>query len=604
MHLILVSTRTPLRQWFSVGNLFVLLTRYTANWVLLTAMSTSIISSSTDGIGGLEAIPPHSHTKPALPLKYKIVMFSFTCSCAVGNYWSSGIIAALKTTIEKQLGINDSQFATLVTVMALINTILSLFVGCLIDKFGGPLLLVILVSFCCTGSIVQAATATEKINSYSLLMAGRVIAALGQGSLDIAQHKIFATYFAPGKGFAVSMGMMGSIAILFHFVGQSTANVIAKESHSYSWTLWISAFISFWSFLSSVAVISLDKYLRAHYNVIDEVDEGEQCKKTLKTNWRVVRKLPFTFWIVTLFAAHQSAGMGAFMSISTQYAQQRLRKSSVTEGWVSSFCLLLPICIVPLEGLFIDMFGHRIALLLISAISFFLSIVLLFSNKVQALVCAHVFYAVALCSTAPQVELVRNIIPDPQFYATASAIRSSIVEASTVIFIIAAGMIQETSPTQSLEGTLTIWFYCSIVSLCLAGILFAACHTELGKKKLPAARLAEVRPHDVEQEVERLWTMVAGRSVQERTCSLEDKESRSSDDSGFLWRQKEFVLRNPIPGKISAYSRGWAVGGSVLIILGAWIMFGIGIVWGLRASVIRLATQLMALSPDGSNLSY
>ena len=42
----------------------------------------------------------------------------------------------------------------------------------------------------------------------------------------------------------------------------------------------------------------------------------------------------------------------------------------------------------------------------------------------------------------------------------------------------------------------------------------------------------------------------------------------------------------------------------MLIILGAWIMFGIGIVWGLRASVIRLATQLMALSPDGSNLSY
>jgi len=65
------------------------------------------------------------------------------------------------------------------------------------------------------------------------------------------------------------------------------------------------------------------------------------------------------------------------------------------------------------------------------------------------------------------------------------------------------------------------------VSLCLAEILFAACHTELGKKKLPAARLAEVRPHDVEQEVERLWTVVVGRTVQERTISLEEKETRS-----------------------------------------------------------------------------
>ena len=98
-------------------------------------------------------------------------------------------------------------YTSVLTFFSQINTILSLFVGCLIDKFGGPLLLVILVSFCCTGSIVQAATATEKTNSYSLLVAGRVIATLGQGSLDITQHKIFATYFAPGKGFAVSMGM-------------------------------------------------------------------------------------------------------------------------------------------------------------------------------------------------------------------------------------------------------------------------------------------------------------------------------------------------------------------------------------------------------------
>ena len=88
-----------------------------------------------------------------------------------------------------------------------INTILSIFVGCLIDRFGGPLLLITLVSFYCTGTIVQARATTQNVNSYSLLVVGRVIAALGQGSLDIAQHKIFATYFAPGKGFAVSMGM-------------------------------------------------------------------------------------------------------------------------------------------------------------------------------------------------------------------------------------------------------------------------------------------------------------------------------------------------------------------------------------------------------------
>lgn len=52
----------------------------------------------------------------------------------------------------------------------------------------------------------MAGAATNNLNSYPLLILGKVIAAIGDGSLDNAQHRIFSTYFARGRGFAFSIG--------------------------------------------------------------------------------------------------------------------------------------------------------------------------------------------------------------------------------------------------------------------------------------------------------------------------------------------------------------------------------------------------------------
>ncbi len=52
----------------------------------------------------------------------------------------------------------------------------------------------------------MSGAATNNLNSYPLLIVGKVLAAIGDGSLDNAQHRIFATYFSPGRGFAFSIG--------------------------------------------------------------------------------------------------------------------------------------------------------------------------------------------------------------------------------------------------------------------------------------------------------------------------------------------------------------------------------------------------------------
>ena len=92
----------------------------------------------------------------------------------------------------------------------LVNTFLCIGLGFYIDRFGGAVMSVVLAAFHLGGAVVMSGAATNNLNSYPLLILGKVIAAIGDGSLDNAQHRIFSTYFAPGRGFAFSIGPLHS----------------------------------------------------------------------------------------------------------------------------------------------------------------------------------------------------------------------------------------------------------------------------------------------------------------------------------------------------------------------------------------------------------
>ncbi|KAJ3544316.1 hypothetical protein NM688_g5756 [Phlebia brevispora] len=342
---------------------------------------------------------------------------------SVGNHWSNALIVSLKTTIIKETRINNSQFATLVAITNLINTFLCIGFGFAIDKFGGAIMSVILAAFHLSGSMVMAGAATNNLNSYPLLIFGKVLAAIGDGSLDNAQHRIFSTYFAPGKGFAFSIGTIWGIANLAQFAGQSTANVIATNLGSYAWALWISSIIALFSLFCAISAVLLDRYLRSHYDVTDQTNGKRHTGNTKGGSFdiKAVRHLSLSFWLVVIFAVFENAGVQSFVSISTQFSQQRLKKGAVIGGWVSSFYLLLPACMTPFLGIYIDFFGQRVGFLFVSGLTFLISMLLLkFSHTVPTFIAAYVFYALSQCVTpAPQVEIVRSIIPDPQYFATA-----------------------------------------------------------------------------------------------------------------------------------------------------------------------------------------
>ncbi|KAH9916238.1 MFS general substrate transporter [Amylocystis lapponica] len=454
--------------------------------------------------------------------------------------------------IAMETHINNSQFATLVAITNLVNTFLCVGFGFCIDRWGGAPLSVILAGFHLSGAMVMAGAATNNLNSYGLLIVGKVLAAVGDGSLDNAQHRIFSTYFAPGRGFAFSIGAIWGIANLAQFTGQSTANVISTRLGSYAWALWISAAIALFSFLCAVGVVVLDRYLRARYVIMDHTTGGA-------TRGAAATRL------------FENAGVQAFVSISTQFAQQRLKKGAVVGGWVSSFYLLLPACLTPFLGIYIDVFGQRIGFLFVSSIAFLVSMLLLkFSYTVPSFVAAYVFYALAQSVTpAPQVEIIRSIIPNPENFAT--GYEQSVVQASIVIITTAAGKLQDDTRDDSLGPAVSLWLAYAFIAVAIAGTLLALSY--LAPAALPAARLSQIAPRKLGAEVARLCALTG------TVCEEKEKEKGAEDA-----KRAERMLK--APEAEWEWVRWVSAGVAVVIVVIAWIVFGLGVAWGVHGSVI------------------
>jgi len=78
------------------------------------------------------------------------------------------------------------------------------------------------------GSILVAAAAT--VRSFKFMIGGRIILAFGDIATQIAQYKMFSSWFAPSNGFASTLGFELAIGKVGGFIGKSTANIIAKVS--------------------------------------------------------------------------------------------------------------------------------------------------------------------------------------------------------------------------------------------------------------------------------------------------------------------------------------------------------------------------------------
>ena len=146
-------------------------------------------------------------------------------------------------------------------------------------------------------------------------------------------------------------------------------------------------------------------------------------------------------------------------------------------------------------------------------------------------------------------------------------LKESVVQASIVIITTAAGKLQDDTPSDSLDDAVTLWLIYAFLSVAVSGTLLLISMTPL----LPAARLSQVQPRLLDTEIERLLR----------------KKGMSKID-GLDMKQEEKRLKSPAPGREGA--RWLFLAAAVGIIFIGWIMFGMGVSWGVHGSVIAGTT--------------
>lgn len=148
------------------------------------------------------------------------------------------------------------------------------------------------------------------------------------------------------------------------------------------------------------------------------------------------------------------------------------------------------------------------------------------------------------------------------------------MQASIVIITTAAGKLQDDTKSNSLDNAVTLWLVYAFISVAVSGALLITSGTSL----LPAARLSQVPPSDLAGEVDRLALQ---KGIIAPGKSVDDEEIDEI-------KEKEKLLKSPVPGRESL--RWLFLAASVGMVFIGWIMFGLGVNWGVHGSVIAGTT--------------
>lgn len=171
---------------------------------------------------------PSTVEKAQPPWQWKLTAVVLAVLIRFGGAWSSGITSPLKSTLKKELHINNTTYALLDSTDDFVKSVLILLTGYMTDRYGGAAILFYGNGVYSLGSVLLAAAAQTR--SIRFMIGARVIMALGDCSTQVAQFQVFSSWFAPNDGFATTLGLELMFQKLGGLAGAGTANVITKVS--------------------------------------------------------------------------------------------------------------------------------------------------------------------------------------------------------------------------------------------------------------------------------------------------------------------------------------------------------------------------------------
>ncbi|KAA8627296.1 mfs transporter [Pyrenophora tritici-repentis] len=408
-----------------------------------------------------------------VPLRMKLISILLVTAVGFGSHWSSGVTGAMKSTLKKQLHINNAEYAVLEASEDFMKTALILVSGLVTDRIGGANAMLYGNAIYSVGAIFIAAATT--VRSYKFMIFGVVVQAFGDIATQVAQYKVFSSWFAPSNGFASTLGFELGVGKIGSFVGKATANVIAKKTGDFSWVYWTAVFMNLFTNIVTLIFWFFTRWCQKIYGGMQDPATGEKLtEKNKKFEFGKMLRLPWSFWAIVVFSLFQTSTAIVYSQNATEMAEQRFDIDAITAGWYSAMSQYFGFFLVPLIGMFVDLFGNRLTLMLICGLGMLLSMCLAaWGPSIGGTAASFGIYAVA-SSFGPTViiDSIRTSMRYQEVFGSGYAIKIAVNNSMSIIIRIVTGVVQDRDHN-SYNNVVVIYVVLAAGAVVIASALFA-----------------------------------------------------------------------------------------------------------------------------------
>ncbi|KAJ9057796.1 hypothetical protein DSO57_1019289 [Entomophthora muscae] len=398
------------------------------------------------------------------PLKYKAMALVVALFFSIGSHYASNSINALKGQAKKELGMSNTTYGVVQASVYLINTVMPIVGGVLMDRFGSVYGAVVSNGVIFLGNVLVAISASfiGSSTGLGLMISGRVLHGFGSGMIVVAQQTILSKWFSTSI-LGTVIGIQIAASRFSNWLAHFTAPQVAVYFGTVQAPLWVSA---------CMCALSLGVTLL--YAVVLHHAGGEVISAKAKRapfSPRRLTLLPLGFWVVPLTYAAIACLSKPFMGSVAEFIKMTYPSKKATElenhviaGFKSSVALLLPIIISPLLGGALDWYGHRSITVIMSATILALSFACLPLGE-ASLYPGLVLFSIGKCigpvATISSVPLLLS----NELVGTGIGINKSAAAISVAFMHLLIGLVQDTTPQKDYSRVLPMLFYLSILGI-------------------------------------------------------------------------------------------------------------------------------------------
>ncbi|KAJ8654388.1 hypothetical protein O0I10_009956 [Lichtheimia ornata] len=429
------------------------------------------------------------------PWRYKLIALATALMLPVGSHFSGAALGAMKASIKENLMIDNTRYGVLSSAVSIINTVFPIVGGFFIDVCGTVWGTIVVNLMIFTGSLLTAIAA--RISSFSLMVVGQVVFGIGSGLIVTMQESLLSKWFRT-KYLAFAIGMQLSISRLSTFLGTLVSNPIAIRMNDWVWAFWLALTLCAFSIIMNIIYALVLRHLQG--NVMSKAEMLKiKAKKTVHV--KSVLRFPPYFWLILFIEFVYAAVWTVHQSVATELVQIHFGTTQVIAGYKASISQVVPIVTTPVLGLFMDLFGRRVSILICSAALFMISCGLLGWTMVEPVV-GMILYSFSLAfGPISMITSIGMILPSDYIGTGLGLFKGSNNIGSSILDIV-VGLVQDNTYEGTYVGVMIVFLCLAAVGLLVILWLWYTQYKYLGNllemsRKQREQRMAEINDKEV-----------------------------------------------------------------------------------------------------------